>query len=276
MADRHGRPPAATASARFDPSRFAAALHTRELGRRLRAVERTGSTNDDAWAALAGEGHGVAVVAAVQERGRGRGGHAWTQVAGCGLAMSVGLYTRTGVRPGGLLPLAAGLAAARAAQALGLREARLKWPNDVLVRGRKLAGLLCESRFTSEGDAVVVGIGMNVAHGASDFPPALRERATSLALAGVTTTIEQAAAAFLDELEPLWERIGEGDAAPILTGWAGLCDDWGRAMRARAPGGDIEGVAVRLAPDGALVLETPAGEQRIVAGDVEPIAGAGA
>jgi len=261
---------AALKGARFDGPRFQAALHTRAFGRPLHLVDITGSTNDAAWTALSERGHGATVIALAQSSGPGRAGRAWVQVPGRGLALSVGGYTRTGVRPGGLLPLAAGLAVARTAAGMGLADARLKWPNDVVAGGRKLAGVLCEARFTSQGDAAVVGIGVNVRHRRDDFPPGLRDSATSFALAGVDAALEDVAARLLDELEALWDRLDAGDPAYILSAWTALCDQWGRSLRVRVAGTEVAGIAARLDPDGALVLNTPGGEARIVAGDVEP------
>ncbi|MBI3539254.1 MAG: biotin--[acetyl-CoA-carboxylase] ligase, partial [Candidatus Eisenbacteria bacterium] len=196
------------ADATFDRSRFLAALHTRRFGRTLIARAEAGSTNDVAWEALAGGGEtgpaapdGTVVVADAQPRGRGRAGRGWHVTPHRGLALSL-LLTEGGDRGRARsLPLAAGLALARALEALGLR-ADLKWPNDVLVGSRKLAGILCESRRTSGGDAVVIGLGVNVLDAAEDIPPELAECATSLAIEGVRTTREAVAAGFLDALEP--------------------------------------------------------------------------
>ena len=126
----------------FDRTRFLARLGTIRLGRTLLVRESTESTNDDAWDVLATLGDGATVVALAQTRGRGRDGRSWLQVPGRGLALSVALRLGRDARQAGVIPLAAGLAAARAARALGVRDACLKWPNDVLVGGRKLAGVL--------------------------------------------------------------------------------------------------------------------------------------
>ena len=133
----------------FDRELFAASLATRRLGRSLVVRARTGSTNDDVWAvALAGAPDGTAVVADDQTRGRGREGRVWHQAPGRGLALSVLLVAG---RPApGTAPLVAGLALVRALEACGA-EVELKWPNDVMSRGRKLAGILCESRRRDEG-----------------------------------------------------------------------------------------------------------------------------
>ena len=260
----------------FDRSRFVARLGTRHVGRSLLVRESTASTNDDAWAALAELGDGAAVLALVQTRGRGRDGRSWQQVPGKGLALSVALRLGCDVRQAGVIPLAAGLAACQAAHALGVPHARLKWPNDVRVGDRKLAGALCEVRRVPAGaggatsDAIVIGVGMNVAHARDDFPPELRDAATSLALEGSDAArVEDAAAEFLTRLEPLWDEVQEGDSAAVLAAWSALAPHWGERLRVRTPVGDVEGIAQRLDADGGLVLRTAGGQETtVIAGDV--------
>jgi len=232
--------------------------------------ERTASTNDDAWEALATLGDGAAVVALEQTRGRGRAGRTWVQAPGRGLALSVALRLGCDVRQAGVLPLAAGLAVVRACHALGVPAARLKWPNDVRVGERKLAGVLCEMRRAAGGgDAVVIGIGLNVGERENDFAPELRGAATSLALEGADVRLEDAAAEVLGRLEPLWDEVQEGDRAAVLAEWARWCPDWGHRVAVRTPAGRLEGVARRLDPEGGLVVGTDTGgETTVVAGDV--------
>jgi BirA family biotin operon repressor/biotin-[acetyl-CoA-carboxylase] ligase len=136
----------------FDRRAFAASLATRRLGRHLVARAAVGSTNDLAWEALAARApHGSAFVADHQTRGRGRDGRIWHTAPGQGLALSI-LLTELPAGDGlPLLPLAAGLALARALDGTGA-DAELKWPNDLLIGGGKVAGILCESRAGGEGE----------------------------------------------------------------------------------------------------------------------------
>jgi len=263
----------------FDRSRFAARLATRRLGRSLLVRESTASTNDDAWAALAELGDGAAVIALTQTRGRGRAGRRWEQAPGKGLALSVALHLGCDARQAGAIPLAAGLAVARAAHALGVQRARLKWPNDVLVEARKLAGVLCEMRRVpvspggAVAEAVVIGLGLNVIQAREDFPPELRDMATSLAIEGSDARLEDAAAACLNALEPLWTELQEGDRATVLAAWSELAPHWGGWLRVRTPAGEVEGIAQRLDADGGLVLRTiDGGETTVLAGDLQPAA----
>ncbi|MFN8586494.1 MAG: biotin--[acetyl-CoA-carboxylase] ligase [Candidatus Eisenbacteria bacterium] len=259
----------------FDRALFVATLRARRLGHALIVRDATGSTNDDAFDALCdGAGDGVVVVADAQTKGRGRAGRTWTHAPGRALALSTALHLGCDVRQAGLVPLAAGLAAATAAARCGVQHARLKWPNDVLVHGRKLAGVLCELRRAPQGgDVVVIGVGVNVRTRRDEFPAELQGTATSVALerGDDAVGVEDVAARLLEALEPLWEQLQEGDRAAIRDAWSARAAFWGESVTVRAPGGDVTGVAQRLDDDGGLVLRLESGIERVmIAGDVEP------
>ena len=194
-----------------DLSRCEAALARRS--RPARVVLVTGSTNDDArtWAAE-GARDGAVVIADAQERGRGRHGRVWSTPAGESLAMSVVLRPR--VLPNQLAPIAlvAGLAV-RSAIAARVDGAMVKWPNDVVLEGRKIAGILVEASLASTRvEHVVVGIGVNVAR--RDFPEELI--ATSLALAGADDLDRGTLA--LDILDALDREVSAWLLAPSSIG----------------------------------------------------------
>jgi BirA family transcriptional regulator, biotin operon repressor / biotin---[acetyl-CoA-carboxylase] ligase len=258
----------------FDRRRFESRLATRRLGRTLLVRAETGSTNDDAWDALAtGAPDGFVVVADAQTRGRGRAGRSWHSPPGRGLAMSVLMHEGCDARSLPAVPLAAGLAVVQGLERLGFAT-ELKWPNDVMLGGRKLAGVLVESRTRAgepgAGDrAVVIGFGVNVSHAEADFPPELRERATSLALAGHAVGREEVAAETLGALETLWDAIEAEGPERVLRAWRSRAVFWGRRLTVDAPGGPIHGVARDLDDQGRLVLETETGERvAITVGDV--------
>jgi len=223
----------------------------------LRETEETGSTNDDAKdLAERGAPAGAAVLARRQTRGRGRAGRSFLSPEG-GLYLSVVLRPKLPPGEWGLVPLMTGVVVAGELRRDGF-DARVKWPNDVLVAGKKAGGILVESRW-GESPYAVVGIGMNLdrvpdvpdatalaAHGA---PPAARALAERLVAALVERTTR-------------WEREGR---APLLAEVRANCDTIGR----RVGWADGEGVAVDVDGDGALVVELEGGERRrIVAGDV--------
>lgn len=259
------------AEAAFDAAAFRARLTTRQLGRALLVRSVAESTNDLAREAFeAGAADGTVVIADEQTRGRGRAGRSWHAVPGRSLVLSVVLRRGAGVAPCGTIALAAGLALARGLDGLGAR-ARLKWPNDLLLGGRKLAGILVESRAAAAGGtAAVVGLGVNVALQAGDFPVELRDRATSLALEGHRLGREEVAAEFLNAFEPLWAEHEAGGRAAVLDAWCRRADFWGEPVTLRTPGGSLSGVAVRLDEHGALVLRLEGGEEvAVLAGDLE-------
>lgn len=147
--------------------------------------DRVGSTNDVARRlAEQGAPAGTVVIADEQVAGRGRGGKAWSSPPGLGIWMSLVLRPATLPSPG-LLPILVGLAAAEVLDRYAGTRVMVKWPNDLQIDGRKLAGVLCEAVWSGEGVPafVIAGIGINVLHAQEDFPPELRDVATSLHIA---------------------------------------------------------------------------------------------
>ncbi|MEK7823568.1 MAG: biotin--[acetyl-CoA-carboxylase] ligase [Candidatus Eisenbacteria bacterium] len=260
----------------FDRRAFERRLATRRFGRTLIVRSETPSTNDLGWDALAaGTPDGTLVVTDAQPHGRGREGRAWHLAPGKGLALSLVLYQGCDRRQADTLPLLAGLALAHALEALGV-DATLKWPNDLLAEGRKLSGILCESRRSPSGtDAAVIGVGVNVTQQRDDFPAELRGSATSLALEGCRTTREAVAAGFLNALEPLWVGLQDGSRDSVLEAWKRRAGFWGQVVTVRTPAGPVTGVARDLSADGGLVLRLEGGGEVVVlAGDLE-VAGRG-
>lgn len=273
------------AESSFDPAAFEARLATRRLGQSLVARAAVDSTNDVAWEGLGQTGaHGRVVVADAQLQGRGRAGRVWHSAPGRGLALSLLLTEGLDRRPVGVVPLAAGVALARALERLSARVT-LKWPNDALLGAAKVAGVLVEARIGGDAAAprgLVVGLGVNVTQRAEDFPPELRRpshgrAATSLALAGVDTTREVVAAEWLNAFEPLWDDLETRGAAPLLAAWESHAALRGERVVASTPSGPVAGVARGLDAEGRLVLALDdGGVATITAGDVESEGAAGA
>lgn len=202
---------------------------------------------------LAAEGApaGTVVLAEEQVAGRGRQGRHWHSPAGKGIWLGYLLRPRAQAA-GGVLALRVGLAVASALRDLGAAPS-LKWPNDILLGSRKAAGILCEARGW-----VAVGVGMNV-HG--PLPPEVREHAVAL-----DQVVPRASrVAVLERLVPRLHQVGE---APVLSAderAAYQAQDWLAGRQLLEP---VRGRAVGVDLDGALLVETPLGRERVVAGSV--------
>jgi BirA family biotin operon repressor/biotin-[acetyl-CoA-carboxylase] ligase len=225
------------------------------FGRPHRHYRRTDSTNAQAKRlAAAGAPGGLVVTADEQSAGRGRQGRTWFAPAGTALLYSA-LLRPLGRRP--LLPLAVPLAVCDACEALAPVRCAVKWPNDVWVEGRKLAGVLIEGR--PEEDWAVIGVGLNVAVPADAFPPELREIATSLG-SGEPPSVADALAA-LNEAIGRWLRAS-GDE--VLEGFRAR--DGLRGREIAWDGG--AGTAAGIDDAGHLLVETESGTRALGAGEV--------
>jgi BirA family biotin operon repressor/biotin-[acetyl-CoA-carboxylase] ligase len=210
------------------------------------------------------------VVADTQTAGRGRRGRRWHDAPGESLLASIIVRPRLSVPDLPKLSLTAAVAVGEALERAASLSTRLKWPNDVLVGGRKIAGILLESRIAA-APLVVVGVGINL--GQRSFPGALGRGATSVALETGRVIAPQA---MLEALLPsfdAWRARLEGDGfAAVRRRWLELTETIGRALEADGQ----TGVAVDLGADGALVLRAPDGLRRVLAGEVSPAAGVSA
>jgi len=235
----------------------------------LEVVAVTGSTNADLL--RNGDAEGQVLVAESQVAGRGRMGRSWVSAAGASLTFSVLL--RPVCVPAsrrGWLPLLTGVAVASAVRDVSGVAAVLKWPNDVLVGSRKLAGILAEQ----SGDAVVIGIGLNVATSADALPVSPSGLpATSLLLEGATVSREALLAGILRELERRYTAFRDDPAsgAGLLAGYRALCTTLGRSVRVELPGGRVlTGAAEDIDADGRLLVVPASGAPPVTvsAGDV--------
>ena len=237
------------------------------LGGQRVSLAECGSTNDEAGRlARAGARHGTVVIADAQRSGRGRDGRVWSSPPG-------GLYLSAVIRPPLALAevppmtLAIGIAVCDTARELGAAAA-LKWPNDVLVRGRKLAGVLLEAQSQATRlEAVVVGIGVNLV--TSD---ALVETAIALdEAAGAAPTRDDFAAALLANVEHWIDRYIASGLHAIIPAWHARMAP-GLAARATIDGAALVGEVAGLDQDGALLLRDDGGRvHRVRSGDVEVV-----
>jgi BirA family biotin operon repressor/biotin-[acetyl-CoA-carboxylase] ligase len=213
--------------------------------------------------AEAGAADRTVVVADTQTAGRGRRGRPWHDEPGGSVLASIVVRPRLAVRDLPKLSLVAALAVAEAIEAVASLAPRLKWPNDILVNGRKIAGILLESRVAAE-PVVVVGIGINL--GQRAFPSALTATATSVRIESGRTVqreamLEAALAAF-----DVWRAALEGQGfAAVRARWLELADTIGRAVSSE----ECVGIATDLDAEGALVVRDHAGRlHHVVAGEL--------
>ncbi len=245
---------------------------------RLVVVDRTGSTNSDLVRAAAADPAGwphLSVLATDdQVAGRGRLDRSWQAPAGTSLAASVLLRPAIAAGNFGWIPLLAGLAMTRAIRAAGA-DGALKWPNDVLVGGRKVCGILAEllpgpsssaaGGQPTTGVAVVVGSGVNLAMTEAQLPV---PTATSLAIEGADPDPDALLAAYLGglrDLVALLEADPDAARAEVVTGLATI----GKEVRVQLPnGGTLTGTATGLDESGRLQVDNDAGTTAVGAGDV--------
>jgi BirA family biotin operon repressor/biotin-[acetyl-CoA-carboxylase] ligase len=235
--------------------------------------EEVASTNDLAKELAArGAPEGTLVVAEAQSRGRGRLGRQWNSPPGTGLYVS--LLLRPPLPPTEMpqITLTAAVAVARALKRVTGVAPGIKWPNDLLLAGKKLGGILTE--METESDQIrhlVVGLGLNVGNRA--FPEELADMATSLAL-GLGRPLPKNSRlailkAWLEEFEDLYERFLAREFTGILEEWRSLTVTLGQRVTVRQGPLAIHGLALEVAPDGALLLETDSGEVvRVTSGEI--------
>lgn len=249
-------------------------LKTKQIGRPLHCFRLVKSTNDLAiQLAESGAPEGTTVTAEEQSAGRGRLGRAWHSPANAGIYLS--LILRPKIKPAqapGLSVLTA-LALAETLERLIPGEVRIKWPNDVLISGRKVAGILTElAADRNRVQHVVVGVGINANHRATDFPDSLRETATSLRRElKRSVSRPELLAEFLGQLEKEYRRFQTNllkAARKRLRRYSVLL---GHTVQLQSGSERIEGLAVDIDADGALVLEVDGARRAIAAGEVTVI-----
>jgi BirA family biotin operon repressor/biotin-[acetyl-CoA-carboxylase] ligase len=217
-----------------------------------------------------GKPEGTLVVADAQTSGRGRLGRTWISPSGTGLYCSMVL--RPACVPDRLpaLALAAGAAGAAAIQQVGLAP-ELKWPNDILISGKKVGGILTETIFDRKKiDFVVLGIGINVNTAEEAFPVSFKNQATSLRLSlGRPVSRITLLQNLLVQLEHYYRLFSKGDIDSIIHTWSQIDSTLGKPVEITLPEGRLLGTAESVGPDGTLLVRDRTNRlHRILAGDV--------
>ena len=252
-------------SEKLDRDIIACGLDLRRLGEKILVYECVDSTNDIAWQHANEPDHdGMVVFAEQQRKGRGRLGRVWSSPRGSSILCSVLLHKVEAMAPQAL-PLLIGLAAAQAIDKLLSRPiSRIKWPNDVTINGRKIAGTMLEARRTAIGMTCVLGIGINCRQQRDDFEPELRDTATSLAMiTGAAIDRMQLARYLLSELDNWITLAGQGQNEKLHQAWLRYCDDIGRSATLINNGQAFTGRIVDVAPETGLLLQIEHGPVKV-------------
>ena len=258
--------------ASFSLDKLQEGLRTKRLGKRIFFSQVVASTNE--WAkelASYDAEEGTVAVAEMQTAGRGRLGREWFSPKG-GLYFSVVL--RPAVKPVEAVGLVfvAGLAVADVLRKVYCLSAETKWPNDVVVNGKKVCGVLSEMNSTDDRvNFVVLGVGVNVDFDVEKvLPEGLWERSTSLEIAlGRRVRLEELFRALVERLEDVYERFLMEGFSAVLEEWKSYADFLGKKVEVRVDGEEFEGLALDVNNEGALVVKLKDGTvKRVFVGDV--------
>lgn len=260
----------ATSDNRLDPDLIRAHLRTTRVGKKILVYEKTASTNDIAAEyAKNPENSGLVVFAEEQTAGRGRSGAKWHSASGQSLLFSV-LLMDCGISSE-LLSLTCAVAVAEAVGQVGTDRAGIKWPNDIVLASRKLAGILVESRAENQKSNIknqtsivhIIGIGINCHQPADDFPPELRETATSLDLVSGTrcdrVTVARRVLTSLDH----WLKVAERDSSQVTQTWNRLSTQLGQRVTLSYNRKRFTGNCIGVDPEKGLILQLDQGGVRM-------------
>ncbi|WP_419889251.1 biotin--[acetyl-CoA-carboxylase] ligase [Paenibacillus xylanexedens] len=251
----------------IDATGLQLALDTTVFGRKAVLLASTLSTQGDVLKlAEQGQAEGAVVIAEEQTGGRGRFGRQWFSPPGKGIWMSVLLRPDLPLQHTPQLTLLTGVAVCRAVRACSGADAGIKWPNDVLIDGRKVCGILLESTVEDhEVRYCIAGIGVDVNFDPEDYPEDLTTIATSLKMeTGQSVDRTKLTAAILTELEQLYFLYQKEGFGVISALWEALSVSMNREITVTNPHRVIEGKAIGLDPSGALVVEKRDGEHTLI------------
>jgi len=259
----------------FSPEAIKANWKAQIIGKRIHVFDQLESTNSEAYRIAGGGGEeGEVIVADRQLKGRGRLGRSWHSPPGVNLYVSMILRPSIGVRNGPLLTIMAAVATAKAVKGVSGLQPRIKWPNDLLVHDKKVAGLLSEMKDKAgQVDFVILGIGINVNMTPGMIPEEMRSTATSLREElGYEISRVELLHALLREVEQGYGAFLAGETEGILHQWETFSQMLGTVVEVRSFNEVVRGRVKGIDSDGSLLLLAADGsERRIVAGDVSHV-----
>ncbi len=262
----------------LDPFEIAQKLSTEVIGKCILRLDSVDSTNNYAKI-KASEGceDGTTVIAETQTSGRGRLGREWDSSDKKGIWMSVILMPDIAPEEAQIITLAVSVAVVKAIKSVTGIETAIKWPNDVILDGKKVCGILTEMNTEIDRiNYIVVGIGVNVNHEKADFPEELKDKAVSLKIFSEDSAQGEKVlcenyernmiiASILFELEQKYSKIKKGFFKDIIEEWKLHSATIGKEVKAISRNAEYIGVAIDVAPDGKLIVRCSDGETREVA-----------
>lgn len=237
-------------------------LDTKTLGQNFLLLEETDSTNACIKRTQLEEAQGLAVAALRQSAGRGRLGRVW-ESEGDGLYLSFAVITAAENLT--KLPLATAVAAAKALEDAGINGAGIKWPNDILISDKKIAGILCQAW----GNKAAVGIGVNIGQSAGFFENMGLPNGASLAMLGYKTDMWMLAGRIITNAERCISLIESGNYDFLLKKYRRLCLSLGSKVEAIGVAETVRGIATDVDESGRLVIDTPKGRISVDSGEVK-------
>ena len=247
-------------------------IETQRLGKQIIVKEQTSSTNDDLWQlGQQGAQEGTVVMAEEQQAGKGRRGRQWVSPSGRNLYMSILLRPPLLPAEASLITLMAAVALCEALRDVFQQQPQIKWPNDVLLAGRKTAGILAEMHAEQECiHFLVLGIGVNLNMSPEMFPEEIKYPATSLQIVlGRPVKRVEFARRLLEYLDQGYDRFLDNGAALVRTKWMDFCAHMDQVIDVNTTQGILRGRCVAIDEEGALILKISSEkEKKIRAGDV--------
>jgi BirA family biotin operon repressor/biotin-[acetyl-CoA-carboxylase] ligase len=247
-------------------------IKTELFANKIYAFWSVGSTNEFAYArAMQGEAEGALVIAEQQLRGRGRKSRLWDSPFNKGLWFSLILRPQLPAARAGLIPFLAGVSIAEAIQKFVGLAPSVKWPNDLLLNGKKFCGILSEVEFQDDLiKFIILGIGINVHHKQGEFPEEFQKRATSLQIeSNLRLDRSELLAEIMLQLEEHYKLMKQNGFKQIITNWKKRCPHLGKEVTIIQDDEKLDGIFEDLNDEGCLLLRTKEGElKKIITGDL--------
>lgn len=236
-------------------------LKTKIIGKRILFIEEVGSTNDEARHLVSqGEREGTVIIAGSQLKGRGRLGRRWVSPPG-GIYLSVILKPYISAAKLPIITIFASVAVVRTIRGLAKLDASVKWPNDIVISGKKVGGILCEATKRN----IIIGIGVNLNTNLSILPKPLKKQATSVKFeSGINVSRDKVIKILLEELDKLYRDFLSRRHNDILAEWSSSCQTLGSRIKIELTKGEVRGIAESVGGRGELIVRCYDGKIRKV------------